>query len=305
MKILRKFKNRSLSDILERAAVRVYRLNVVRKMVILFVKVPQNRAWVFIVGCYNSGTTLLDKSLGIHPEISNLPDEGVWLTDRLSKPEDFGWTRMWCMCREKVYMDERNHDVDVDLLKKEWGFWYNSQKNIFLEKSIANSARMRWLQANFEPSYFIWIIRNGYAVSEGIRRRARVSYYQPDRFPNGYPIDLCAKQWVENNHTIENDSKYVRNILKIYYEELTEKPEETISKILSYLPINNKSIPVVGKKWKIHRNISHITNMNYESISALSKDDIAEINEVAGSSLEKHGYELIKCSPTRDRKASC
>lgn len=36
--------------------------------------------WIFIVGCYNSGTTLLEKILSLHPMIGSLRDEGVMLT---------------------------------------------------------------------------------------------------------------------------------------------------------------------------------------------------------------------------------
>ncbi len=51
----------------------------------------ENKKWVFIIGCYNSGTTLLNEILASHPKISGLPDEGVMLTDQLVKPEDFNW----------------------------------------------------------------------------------------------------------------------------------------------------------------------------------------------------------------------
>src|SRR5688572_13607291 len=68
-----------------------------------------SKKWVFILGCYNSGTTLLDQILSLHPEISGLKDEGVMLTDCLKRPEDFGWRRMWWKCEDQMaIVDERD-----------------------------------------------------------------------------------------------------------------------------------------------------------------------------------------------------
>ena len=50
--------------------------------------------WVFVVGCYNSGTTLLANLLEAHPAINGLAREGVELTDALRRPELAGWPRM-------------------------------------------------------------------------------------------------------------------------------------------------------------------------------------------------------------------
>ena len=46
----------------------------------------KNKNWIFITGCYNSGTTLLNQILSTHSRISGLPDEGVMLTDQLVRP---------------------------------------------------------------------------------------------------------------------------------------------------------------------------------------------------------------------------
>jgi hypothetical protein len=40
-----------------------------------------------------------------------------------------------------------------------------------LEKTTANAVRMRWLHQAFPRSAFIGVVRNGYAVAEGIRRK--------------------------------------------------------------------------------------------------------------------------------------
>ena len=39
--------------------------------------------WIFIIGCYNSGTTILASILNRHPSIGGLRTEGAFLTDSL------------------------------------------------------------------------------------------------------------------------------------------------------------------------------------------------------------------------------
>ena len=118
--------------------------------------------WIFIVGCYNSGTTLLRSLLSQHPEIDALPSEGVRLTDALPRPEDVGWHRLWCRCLNDVRLP-----VDEDMaprsarIRRHWSLALPGKPANVLEKSIANTARMPFLQAGFPPAYFIYMIRNG------------------------------------------------------------------------------------------------------------------------------------------------
>lgn len=50
--------------------------NILREIKISFTPVPRPDKWLFVVGCYNSGTTLLAEMLSRHPNISGLPTEG-------------------------------------------------------------------------------------------------------------------------------------------------------------------------------------------------------------------------------------
>jgi hypothetical protein len=54
-----------------------------------------SRHWIFIIGCYNSGTILLEQIIRQHPAIAGLPDEGQFLTDALITPKSVGVPRLW------------------------------------------------------------------------------------------------------------------------------------------------------------------------------------------------------------------
>ena len=66
-----------------------------REIRIALTPIPKDKTWVFLVGCYNSGTTLLAELLGQHPSISALSTEGHFITDQFVKDYDIGLPRMW------------------------------------------------------------------------------------------------------------------------------------------------------------------------------------------------------------------
>jgi len=252
------------------------------------------KKWVFVVGCYNSGTSLLLQLLGQHPEISII-DEGVFWTNQLSTPEDFGWTRMWAQVADEVRLTESDKDCDSTLIRHDWAYLAKGSKPVVMEKSIVNSARMRWLQANFDNAYFISIVRNGYAVAEGIRRKvAKRGRGFPAQFEDTYPLDLCAQQWVVNNQIIDEDSRYIRQFLPLRYENLCDNPIRVMKSAWDFLELTapNSSYDE-DREWNIHDQKSTIKNMNNSSFERLSIEEIKTIELVAQSMLNEYNYPLL------------
>lgn len=253
------------------------------------ITVPDNKHFIFIVGCYNSGTTLLNSLLGKHKEISCLETEGVTLTKELHIPEEFGWNRMWHMCRDKLEIARIERKPNAQRLKKEWAFWFDSSKKYWLEKSVINSLNIDWFERHFDHPHFIWIVRNGYAASEGIQRRTKLEGKHPPHYSEGYPIEMCAKQWVVNNQIIEEKISFIQNYTKVTYEDLTDDPERTMQRIIDWLPVKNKYFEV-PKAFTFHKKTAEIKNMNEASIKQLTVNQIASINSVARYMLKHHGY---------------
>ncbi len=54
-----------------------------------------DRKWVFILGCNNSGISLLHHLLSSHPDIATLPAEGHFLTSVLPVPMTLDVGRIW------------------------------------------------------------------------------------------------------------------------------------------------------------------------------------------------------------------
>lgn len=252
----------------------------------------KNKKWVFILGCYNSGTTLLNQILAEHPQISGLPDEGVMLTSHLVKPEDFGWRRMWWKCETEMENSDININKSSTSIKRQWSHFYEN-KEFLVEKSISNTCRIPFLANNFQPAFFIHLVRNGYAVAEGIRRKAELMQDNPYYGEKNYPISLCAKQWTESLRKVEGEKGKLNNFLEITYENFTANPEKEIKTVTDFLGIEPFENNFFKQSFSIHGKTNEISNMNSRSFKKLSEDDIRSINEVAGNYLKKYGYPLL------------
>lgn len=258
-----------------------------RELKIAVTPVPSGKRWVFLVGCYNSGTTLLSSVLGTHPEISALPTEGQFLTDQL--PADYEWAvpRMWTMREDLFRLTERDEGPDPRRLQREWAMRLDRRRPVFLEKSPPNGARTRWLQAHFENPSFVAIVRNGYAVAEGIRRKA-----EPRHLPDGWPLADCARQWARSNEVLLEDAEHLDRVLWVRYEDLASSPTEEIERILDFIGVSSGQVDTTGS-WDIHERSGAIRNMNAESIARLGPSDLAEISRIAAPMLERFGYEVL------------
>lgn len=248
------------------------------------------RRWIFVLGCYNSGTTLLATVLRQHPEIAGLPTEGVYLSDALPYPERHGWPRMWSQCVDEVRIPPEGGAERAARIRRQWSLWYPRNAPNLVEKSVANAARMPFLAAHFRPAYFIYLVRNGYAAAGGIRDKANLRRWRSPYRASGYPIDLCAHQWLATEETVEADRARVDHFLPVYYEDLAAHPEETLARITEFLGLPPVPDEAVRRNWDVHGARAPIQDMNAESLSRLSSEDIERIEAVAGERLRNHGY---------------
>jgi hypothetical protein len=247
----------------------------------LFGPLPRPEKWVFIVGCYNSGTTLLHDLLASHPLVGSMPGEGQVYTDELKSPKSIGLPRLWAIEPDRFYLDENSTaEINVTRLKRQWGARFNDpSKPILIEKSPTNAARVRWLQKNFDDSYFIGIVRNGYAVAEGIRRKA------------GHSLELSARQWLVSNEIMLRDFESLKHKRTITYEELTGDPVETLGQVFGFLALDAAhSQSAANRAWHIHEQVSTIKNMNGRSLAILTSEEMETIGRIAGPMLSKFDY---------------
>lgn len=259
-----------------------------REIRIALTPVPTDKTWIFLVGCYNSGTTLLAELLGQHPSISALPTEGHFITDQFVKDFDIGLPRMWVEREDLFRLTEEDDGPDPVRIKKEWCMRLDLHKPVLLEKSPSNTAKMRWLQRHFENAHFIGIVRNGYAVAEGISRKA-----EPQHLEEGWPIEKSAWQWRRSNELMQQDAVHLKKFMLVSYEDLASDTKGTLDRITGFVGIPGFNDFESNRSWRIHEREERIRDMNDESTGRLSRDQIDKINQVAGDMLDAFGYKRL------------
>lgn len=248
----------------------------------------KDKKWIFILGCYNSGTTLLDQILAMHPKIAGMSDEGVMLTDQLPRPEDFGWRRMWWKCEDKLGI--KNETSATTTIKRHWSNFFRDDREFLLEKSISNTPRAVFFANNFQPAYFIHIVRNGYAVAEGMRRKARIMEGNPYHQNGSYPIEVCAGQWARSIQSVKEQKARLENYIEITYEDLVAKPDEILGGICNFLGIQPYVHSLKDASFGVHEKNEKIRDMNSASLAKLTAEEVKKINDVAAAELQEYKY---------------
>ena len=275
----------SHGDLARRVRGFIGRREAARRVIRPFLRVPPGRRWLFVVGCYNSGTTLLQALLARSPTCTTLPLEGVVLTSQLWAPELEGWPRMWWKVWRGQVARKPGDVADPERVKRDWCIWLDRDRPVFLEKSISNTTRMPWLAEHFEGARFVHILRNGYAVAEGIRRRAGTGRV---RLPEGlsrYPIEWCATQWVRSADVLAQATAEIGAdlVFTLRYEDLCRSPAEWLGRVGEFAGLQELS----------GGDLSHVRDMNRDALSRLSAEDMAAVNRVAAGDIERLGYEVL------------
>lgn len=252
---------------------------------------------IFILGCCNSGTTILGRAIQTHSDVEGPEDEGPlssgWpkeLTHHLC-PQTF---RMWahpifskgkeCYPGDNLVYYLTEEALTGTLCTQVESFYrqfINNGKRVS-DHSPQLVLRARALQGIFSDAYYVIIIRNGYAVSEGIRRKR---YLDADRsHMSGFEtrIEDAAVQWKEANRILLSytDNKLLDNVLSITYENLVNDTQDVLTKVFNFchLNITNYKFPLFNK------------DRNREQIARLSEYEIETVARVAQSMLNYFDY---------------
>lgn len=245
-----------------------------------FGKVPRHKKWIFIISCTNSGSTVLHELLAAHPQIASMHFEGQHYQDQLPLPAEEGTFRLWALT-PKYRLDEKSASaIDVDRIKRQWASFMNDpSRAIFLEKSPPNAVRTRWLQKHFPEAYFVGLVRNGYAVAEGLARRVQVS------------VEDAARQWNACVDIMLRDFEYLQRKTLVRYEDLIAEPDSVVAGVLDLLGVDKTIEPLQSREYRIHGQVQPVNDrMNERSIKSLSENDLKTIEGIARDNLARFGY---------------
>ena len=163
-----------------------------------------------------------------------------------------------------------NKEIDWKKIKNIWHKYWDSSKEILLEKSPPNICRAENINQFFENSKYICLTRNPYAqIQSNVRR------YQTN-------VLDATKKYISYLNFQKDNLEKLENTLLISYEELTDNSIHTKEKIVKFLPeLNDINFNL---KFNAHNMLEKkemgITNLNQKSIESLSNDQIQSINSI-------------------------
>lgn len=172
------------------------------------------------------------------------------------------------------FTDEKAYDWPQT--KKAWYFTataLNPNASVFFTKSPPAIVWVEQLKRHFSNSKFIFMVRNPYAVVEGIARRKR------DKFPRQDILGMAATHIMKCFELQIENIKNHQEALFFTYEDMCSTPDKIADQLGAFVPELNDlkmdaAIPVKGN---YHESLR---NMNDQQISNLSNEDLTEINRV-------------------------
>lgn len=202
----------------------------------------------FIVSAPRSGSTVLQRVLGSHPELASFPEThffteafrgtlgrvggflAVWnalrkCENRLDS-KDFPRPTQPCLSSRK-YVDCYVQGLDKIAEERDSKGW--------IEKTPAHLHCIPEIEAHIPDSSFIHIVRDGRAVAASLWE---VTNEHRDVWGRRMTLEECISRW--NNDvriTLKNRSK--DNHVVVRYKELCLSPEETLRRILEFIGVKS------------------------------------------------------------------
>ena len=244
--------------------IRLYRKKHYRRLLKLFFSKQNPEGWIFLVGCYNAGTTIIKDSIATHPNVTTPPIEGDVLTSYLSNFEDNGLPRGMFGNSYLITRHRQKGILDADAILSDWRPWIKPGK-YFLEKSISNSVRINLIRRTFPGAKFVCVVRNPTDVVKGIQKRSQPHGLASKIFSGCvYPDSFLLRQWAFIYKAVLEDKE--TDTAFVSYEDFVNNPAANIRKLYQFLGLpavevnfENDELLICGRKLKIRTPIETLS----------------------------------------------
>lgn len=269
---------------------------------------------ILILGCPRSGTTLLRRLLGTHPNIACPGETGLFRAcAAFLNQETSGVGVEIGVLPGLGYAGFETSDIILKLRKFAFAFMEDfadrEGKPRWLEKDAFNSFHIRRIEQLCEEEIkYICIVRHGLDVAPSIQElcnKSESAILDIHQYLIQYkrPMEAFTKLWVDVNSEIKAlQERRPQQTILIKYEDLVSKPEIVIGKILEFLdePIPDDLISKASNSvghvglgdWKTYSR-EEIDSTSVHRWQSLHPYLIARMAGIANPTLKSLGYDEV------------
>ena len=263
---------------------------------------------LFVVCPNNSGSTFLAAALADCRAAWHLPTEGQMIRGFAGpvpwRPKANPWIPRLLWASEQRWIDliadPGGHDWPRT--RKAW-YWYARARapdaSVFVAKSTHHVLHVAQLAKHFSNARFLFMVRNPYAVCEGICRRYRTrlaEHFRRQFTAPGRSLPATAATHVANFLAWQrrNIEAWRDRSVFFTYEQMCGEPAAVASQIRALVPAIDDL--VLNRRIAAKDYDEVLANMNGRQLANLRAEDVAAFNRVFREhrdTLEWFGYELM------------
>lgn len=202
---------------------------------------------LFIGGLHRSGTSMICRCLGQHPQVSVLSetgapeDEGQHLQDVYPPgrvyggPGRFGFSRQSHITEHSTLVSPANAQRLLACWKDHW----NGGGGLYVEKSPPNLVRSRFLQSLFPRAHFLMVVRHPVPVTLATKKWTRTR------------IERLFAHWARCHEIMSEDLRSIASYRVIRYEDFVADPQATIQQLQVWMRLPTFT-PVITPDTKVN-----------------------------------------------------
>ena len=268
---------------------------------------------LFVICPNNSGSTFLQRTLATSRRTWNLPWEGRKAFGYAGpRPaDDPGWTRssrVWAARKRWLEVLEDRAGYDWARTRKAWYLQAHARDpaaSVFVEKTPEHLLVVDALARHFRNAKFLFMVRNPYAVCEGICRRARHRYAIDRSAPReaaseGVRLEILAARHVATclEYQRRNVDAFGERGRLFTYEAMCAEPERVAHEIRMLVPeLDDLNL---RQRLRVRQDDEMLTEMNARQIARLTSGQLAAFNRVFRRHrgvLDRFGYGVMDRLP--------
>lgn len=168
---------------------------------------------------------------------------------------------------------------------------------VLVSKCVSNNRHVGLLRRAFPGARFVSIVRDGRAVAASL---SRVDWWPNDVLwwlgdtpaawerRGGDPIELCARNWVEDVRVIEQGLEEVppEQVMRLRYEDLVDRPLDTLRAVGRFAGLDD------DPRWLAELASMSFPNRTERWVEVLDATALATVQRVQADELVRYGYVL-------------